>query len=90
MRPCGMMTTPSAAIDTLGFDGAWQAIRAARKQIFVPPQCSVCEIRHACDQCAALCFAETGSFTGVPAYMCEKTRAYLEAIRKELKDRQAF
>lgn len=90
MRPCGMMTTPSAAIDTLGFDGAWQAIRAARKQIFVPPQCSACEIRHACDQCAALCFAETGSFTGVPAYMCEKTRAYLEAIRKELKDGQAF
>lgn len=84
MRPCGMMTTPSADLGTLGFDGAWQAIRAAREQIFVPPQCSTCADKNLCDQCAAICFAETGSFTGVPEYLCERTRAYRAGIRKEL------
>ena len=34
---------------------------------------------------AAVCLAETGEFTGVPHYLCEKTRVYLELIRGELK-----
>lgn len=84
MRPCGMMTEPSAEIAELGFLGAWQAIRAARQSIMVPGKCTGCEMRNACDQCAALCFAETGSFTGVPEYMCEKTRAYLALAREGL------
>ena len=84
MRPCGMMTQPSAEVGELGFLGAWQAIRQAREQIMVPGKCTSCEMRHACDQCAAVCFAETGSFTGVPEYMCEKTCAYLEMAEEGL------
>ena len=86
MRPCGMMTTPTANVREMGFAAAWQAIRTAREDILVPARCSGCAIRHACDQCAALCFAETGDFTGVPEYMCEKTRAYLELAREALKE----
>ena len=82
MRPCGMMTEPSMDLTQMGFAGAWQATREAREKIMVPSKCTSCEISHACDQCAALCFAETGSFTAVPAYMCEKTRAYLELVRE--------
>ena len=52
----------------------------------VPAKCSSCEIKHACDQCAAMCYAETGSFTDVPTYMCEKTKAYLHLIQKELEE----
>lgn len=84
LRPCGMMTKPSANVAELGFSEAWKEIRAAREQILVPPQCSACTVRHACDQCAAVCLAETGEFTGVPGYLCEKTHAYLELIRREL------
>ena len=86
MRPCGMMTSPTANVREMGFAAAWQAIRTAREDILVPARCSGCAIRHACDQCAALCFAETGDFTGVPEYMCEKTRAYLELAREALKE----
>lgn len=86
MRPCGMMTTPTANVREMGFSAAWQAIRTAREDILVSARCSGCAIRHACDQCAALCFAETGDFTGVPEYMCEKTRAYLELAREALEE----
>ena len=89
MRPCGMMTVPSADIRELGFAGAWKQIRRAREEIFIPAKCTGCEIANACDACPALCYAETGSFTEVPVYMCEKTRAYLELARKALEQERA-
>ena len=80
MRPCGMLTEPSVSVPETGFSAAWEKVRAEREKIMVPSKCTSCEVRHACDQCAALCFAETGSFTGIPTYMCERTRAYLDLI----------
>ena len=61
-----------------------QYVLAYMGQIRVPGKGTSCEMRNACDQCAAVCFAETGSFTGVPEYMCEKTRAYLELAKEGL------
>lgn len=78
IRPCGMMTVPSKKLAARGFLSAWEYIRREREQILVPAECSTCSMGNACDQCAALCYAETGTFTGVPAYMCERTRAYLD------------
>ena len=82
MRPCGMMTVPSADIREMGFAAAWQEIRRAREEIFIPAKCTTCEISNACDACPALCYAETESFTEVPTYMCEKTKAYLKLIEQ--------
>lgn len=82
MRPCGMMTEPTVSLTEKPFTDAWAEIRKAREQIFMPPKCGTCDVRHACEQCAALCYAETGSFTGVPTYLCEKTRAYLALAEK--------
>lgn len=84
LRPCGMMTTPTEDLRTQSFRSAWTNIRSAREQIMVPPACSACPLRGACDQCSAICYAETGAFTAVPEYMCQRTRAYLELARKWL------
>lgn len=84
LRPCGMMTAPTVGLDGQGFADAWRAVHAARQGIMVPAACTACPERHACDQCAAICQAETGEFTGVPDYLCQRTRAYLEQIRHEL------
>lgn len=86
LRPCGMMTMPDVALEGRSFQEAWGLIRKAREDILVPAKCTTCGIRHACDQCAALCHAETGSFTESPAYMCEKTAAYLKLCQKELEN----
>lgn len=85
MRPCGMMTEPSVSLEGQSFANAWGEVRKARENIFMPPQCSVCDVRHACERCAALTYAETGAFTGVPTYLCEKTRAYLALAEKIVK-----
>lgn len=83
LRPCGMMTCPTVPLEPDGFADAWQSIRAARESILVPAKCTSCAMRHACDQCAAVCYAETGSFTGVPEYMCRQTEHYLRLVREE-------
>lgn len=84
MRPCGMMTQPDVALESGAFSQAWQQIRTLREDILVPAKCTACSMRNACDQCPALCFAETGSFTGVPAYMCQETAHFLKQIQREL------
>lgn len=84
VRPCGIMTYPSEPVGH-DFLRAWNAIRAAREDIMVPAKCTGCDIRHACDQCAAICHSETGSFTESPAYMCERSKAYLQLARQALK-----
>lgn len=86
MRPCGMMTTPSERLDGEAFSEVWEKIRASRNGILVPAQCSNCDVKHACDQCAAMCYAETGEYTGVPEYLCEMTRTYLDLGRQWLEE----
>lgn len=82
LRPCGMMVEPSYSLAEDGFQGAWSEIRKARASIYLPPECSRCDVRNACELCPALCYAETGAFTGVPTYICQKTRAYLNLAQK--------
>ena len=84
LRPCGMMTAPDIDMEPGHFPEAWEQLRKARESIMVPAKCTACALKHVCDQCPALCYAETGSFTGVPDYMCEKTKAYLELAEAEL------
>lgn len=81
LRPCGMMTQPGVRLDDLPFEAAWQKLRDETGRILVPAKCTACPARHACDQCAAVCQAESGSFTQPPDYLCRMTGAYLQKIR---------
>lgn len=85
LRPCGMMTVPSVDIEEGHFIDAWNEIKCKRENIMIPAKCTSCKLKNMCDQCPALCYAETGSFTQVPTYMCERTQARLELIKEELK-----
>ena len=73
MLPCGMMTTPEVYPMEVGFDAAWEQLKAATAAIRLPAKCSSCEHRELCGNCAAVCYTETGRFDGVPTYVCEKT-----------------
>lgn len=79
MRPCGMMPGPNVYPLEVGFDKAWEALLEETRQITTPTKCANCEKRDICGVCAAVCMAETGTFNGVPTYMCERTE---EIIRK--------
>lgn len=79
MRPCGMMQTPTTQLKA-GFEAAWEQTRAQTEQIVVPAQCSECKARDICGACPSASFAETGSYYGVPEYLCRKTNAYLNLL----------
>ena len=74
VSPCGMMNKPFFKADD--FSSAWAQLQKARQDIVLPPECRGCELRAYCDVCAAVTLAETGSFSGVPDYVCEKAAAY--------------
>lgn len=75
MTPCGMMIEPSVQIEK-GFNAAWSYIRAERGNIVLPAECKSCKLRKTCDVCAAVTYAETGEFGGVPLYVCQKAKEY--------------
>ena len=84
LRPCGMMTVPSVSLAEGSFGEAWRQLHAMREDILVPAKCTACTVKNACDQCAAVCYAEGGSYTHAPEYMCAMTRAYLRLIKARL------
>lgn len=91
MLPCGMMEKPSASVLDLGFAEAWKMIHEATKKIFMPPKCTSCEKRFACEVCSASCYCETGAFDGdAPKYLCEYTDHYIRLIGDEYRRRLAL
>ncbi len=87
MRPCGMMTHPSAnALEggSEGFLRAWKEIHSARDKIMLPAKCTACKNSKLCELCPAACYAENGSFTEVPEYLCRKLEGYVAAAREWL------
>ena len=83
MTPCGMMVEPSAEIGD-DFSKAWNKISKAREEIILPPQCTGCEYKEHCDICAAVSYAETGRFDGLPEYVCQKAKAYAKLVEQAL------
>lgn len=82
MLPCGMMTRPAVNPQEIGFEAAWQQLREMTSEIRTPKECGGCAYRELCGVCAAVCVTETGSFDGVPTYICEKTRAQVRLTRE--------
>lgn len=74
MRPCVVMNSPAADVFALGFDAAWQRIRAEADAIVLSEACAACPLRALCRTCAASALLETGRYDGVPEYMCRYTK----------------
>ena len=80
MLPCGQMAEPAVNVLETGFSEAWKQTRANAAAIRLPPECSVCNIKNVCHACAAMCYCETGSFSGRPDYVCRMKRSYIDAM----------
>ena len=72
MTPCGMMTIPEVKPLEIGFNAAWEQIRAETAKIRTPTKCVGCDYKDICGACAAVYFTETGSFDCVPDYVCQR------------------
>lgn len=88
MLPCGMLTTPVAYPLEVGFDAAWNQIRAETAKIRTPAKCVNCDYKEICGACASVYFTETGRFDGVPQYVCDRAAAIVEETRKVYEERK--
>lgn len=87
MTPCGMMTRPEANPLEIGFDAAWESIRAETAAIRTPAKCVGCAYKEFCGACAAVCFAETGRFDGVPDYACQRAEELVKQTQAVYEER---
>lgn len=83
MQPCGLL--PKIQIDVFenGFEKAWKQLVAEVKEIRLPKKCVDCKYSNICHACAAMSYAETGSFDCVPEYVCQMSKALYELAEKE-------
>ena len=88
MLPCGMMTTPVAYPLETGFDAAWEQIRAATAAIKTPGKCVNCSYKDICGACAAVYYTETGTFDGVPEYVCRRAEEIVDQTQKAWEERK--
>lgn len=74
MLPCGMMTHPRVDLKACSFLDAWKQLRSDTADIRLSGLCDKCPNRNVCHPCAAVAYAETGSFSAVPTYRCQATQ----------------
>ena len=82
-----MMPYPTAYPLEVGFQNAWEQIRAETRKLRMPAKCGNCPKRGACPVCAAVCVTETGRFDGVPEYVCAMTEATIDETWKAYKEK---
>lgn len=83
MRPCVILTEPAISVFEVGFEAAWKYIVEETDKILLNEKCSTCHMRHLCRTCAASALLETGSYGGVPDYMCRYAGESLRILREE-------
>lgn len=83
MRPCVILGEPEASVFEAGFAEAWRYIAAETDKIRLNAKCTACSMRHLCRTCAASALLETGSYGGVPDYMCRYAGESLRLLREE-------
>ena len=77
MTPCGMLPgAENPNVFTEKFTDAWETVKKRAAQIRLPAACSSCSAKDECRACAAMVWAESGSFEKVPQYRCRMTRTY--------------
>lgn len=74
ITPCGMMPEPKVDIKGQPFAEAWKQIVEAAAAIRLSGLCDQCANRDICHPCAAVAYAETGSFSGIPIYRCQSVQ----------------
>ena len=84
MRPCVTLEEPSVPVFETGFLSAWQKISSESKTFHYHKKCTTCPYRPVCKICVASAYLETGSYDGIPEYLCRYAEEYARLLQKEL------
>ncbi len=86
MQACGMLPKIRVDIIEKGFKEAWKQVVAEVKEIRMPQKCTTCKYSNVCHVCAAMCYAETGSFDEAPEYVCQLSKELYDLTEKKLNE----
>ena len=84
MTPCGMMPEPKVDVKGQSFAEAWNDLTAEAAKVRLSSICDQCENHSVCHACAAMAYAETGSTSGIPTYICATTKEKCRLAREYL------
>lgn len=88
MLPCGMFPDTGYSVKEMGFQRAWEKVRAFAKTVTMPKECTNCVKKGRCSVCAASCIAETGRSDQCPEYICRLTKTYDSLLAEKYKDQE--
>lgn len=87
MTPCGMMPEPKVETVNRPFGEAWRELMDASRRLSLSGVCHKCRNAELCHSCAAMALSETGTFSGIPAYLCEMVKEMKRLAEKELREK---
>ena len=85
MLPCGMMTQPKIELKEQSFSEAWEQLTKAAANVRLSSLCDQCSNREVCHPCAAIAYAETGEFSGIPTYRCQAIQQMCKIASEDIK-----
>lgn len=83
LQPCIMLDRCQIPVFEVGFEEAFRQAAAYMQQLYLSSKCSVCKLRKVCETCGACALYETGSYEGVPEYMCAYIQKMVECLQEE-------
>lgn len=83
MRPCVILSEPSVSVFEKGFAAAWKEITAAAQKLKISEKCMQCRYKPICKVCVAASLLETGSYEGIPDYLCRYSEEYYRLLKEE-------
>ena len=81
MRPCVMLSSPSAPVFQTGFQKAWKQLQTKLKTLHINSKCNTCYLRPFCHICPASALYESGSYDGIPDYICKLAEASYQLLK---------
>lgn len=83
MRPCVVMSSPSASVFEKGFAAAWEEVKTETWKLSIPEECTKCKFKPICKVCVAATLLETGAYDGIPDYLCRYSQEYYRLLLEE-------
>ena len=87
MVPCGMMPEPKVELMDRPFQDAWKELADISEGLTLSGICAKCPDQKICHSCVAIAVSETGSYGGIPTYLChmmaEMKRIAIEQLAGE-------
>ena len=70
MVPCGMMPEPKVELMNRPFSDVWKELADISDGLTLSGLCAQCPDQKICHSCVAIAVSETGSYSGIPTYLC--------------------